>query len=211
APTTGRFYYYRVRTEGKNCMVFNPDARPEQDPMGVATVTKDANDANGGYFVVNMTGVYNRDLTDYKRGVKLNRQLKSVTIQDEFTPKSATNAYWIMHSPCTDNAVISPDRRTITMVKNGKTAYLRLVAPANAQFSVVNRSTTAINYLDETASIFSGVMAGKNSINTWYGKVQVKLTGLAGNTPVTVKVEFSGSATDNTTPLVPLASWTTSN
>jgi hypothetical protein len=211
APTRGRFYYYRVRTEGKNCMVFNPDARPEQDPMGAASVTKEANDAAGGYFVVNMTGAYNRDLSDYKRGIKLNRQLKSVTIQDEFTPKSATNAYWIMHSPCTDNAVIAPDRRTITMVKNGKTAYLRLVSPANAQFSVVNRSTSLINYLDETAPIFSGIMAGKNSINTWYGKVQVKLTGLAGNTPVTVKVEFSGSATDNTTPLVPLASWTTSN
>jgi hypothetical protein len=211
ATTRGRFYYYRVRTEGKNCMVFNPDARPEQDPMGVATVARDANDAAGGYFVVNMTGAYSRDLTDYRRGIKLNRQLKSVTIQDEFTPRAATNAYWIMHSPCTDNAVISPDRRTVTMVKNGKTAYLRVVSPANAQFSVVNRSTSIINYLDETAPVFSGIMAGKNSINTWYGKFQIRLSGLTANTPVTVKVEFSGSATDNTTPLVPLASWTTSN
>jgi hypothetical protein len=37
ATTPGRFYYYRVRTEGKSCIVFNPDARPEQDPTGKAT------------------------------------------------------------------------------------------------------------------------------------------------------------------------------
>jgi hypothetical protein len=211
ANNRGRFYYYRVRTEGKNCLVFNPDARPEQNPSGQATVGREANDGNGGYFVVNMNAPYQRDVNAYKRGIKLHRNTKRITIQDEFTPKTSSSVYWIMHSPCTDNAALSADRRTITLFKNGKTAYMRIVSPANAQFSVVNRSTSAINYLEETAPMFSAIMAGKNGINQWYGKVQIKLTGLPAGTPTTLRVDFSGSATDDTTPVVALDSWTTTN
>ena len=211
ATTRGRFYYYRVRTEGKNCLVFNPDARPEQNPDAQATVVKDANDGTGGYFVVNMGDVYSRDVSAYKRGVKLNRSSKTITVQDEFTPKTVSNAYWIMHSPCTDNAVISADGRTVTMTKNGKIAYLRLLSPANATFSLVNRSTSFVNYLEETAPIFSSIMSGKNGINQWYGKFHVKLTGLAAGVPTTVKVDFSGSSSSTSTPVTALDSWTTAN
>jgi hypothetical protein len=54
-------------------------------------------------------------------------------------------------------------------------------------------------------------MSGKNSINQWYGKLQIKLTGLAASTPVTVRVDFVKSTSTVVQPLIGLQSWTTSN
>jgi hypothetical protein len=97
------------------------------------------------------------------------------------------------------------------MTKNGKTYYARIAAPANASFSLVNRSETAINYLPETAPVFGTIMNGKNSINRWYGKLQIKLTGLAQGTPVTIRVDFVKTAGASVPALAPLDSWTTTN
>ncbi len=207
--TVGRFSYYKIRTEGKNALVFNPDARPEQNPLGKAVLESSANDNAGGYHVLNMTSCYSRDVTTYKRGIKLNRNTGIISIQDEFTPVKNSTVYWIMHSPSTDGLTISADGKTATMIKNGKTYYARIVSPANASFGLVNRSETAINYLDETAPIFSGIMSGKNKPNKWYGKLQIKLTDV--NAATTIRVDFL-KATSAVSPVVsPMASWTTTN
>lgn len=211
ATTKGRFYYYRVKTEGKNCLVFNPDARPEQNPDGSATLSTKAHDGSGGYHVIDLTNVYSRDVSAYKRGVKLNRNTGVITVQDEFTPKVTSTVYWLMHSPATDGLMISADGKTATMTKNGKTYYAVISSPANAVFDKVDRSATQINYLSETAPVFSGIMAGANSPNQWYGKLQIKMVGLASLIPVTVRVNFVKSLSVSIPPLTPLAGWTTSN
>ncbi len=211
ASNRGRFYYYRVRTEGKNCLVFNPDARPEQNPTGVATVLSKANDGIGGYHIVDLGSVYTRDVSTYKRGIKLNRSNGIITVQDEFTPSKESTVYWLMHSPATDGLVISSNGKTATMMKNGKTIYAIIQSPSTAIFEKVDRSTSQINYLPETSPIFSGIMAGKNTPNQWYGKLQIKMTGLAAATPVTVRVDFVRSLSVTTAPLTGLGTWTTGN
>lgn len=210
ANTPGRFYYYRVRTEGKNALVFNPDARPEQNPNGSASVDRQSADASGALYVLNLENVYNRDVSAYKRGIKLNRSQGIITIQDEFTPSNSnTTAYWIMHSPATDGCLISADGKTATMTKNGKVLYAVIKSPSNAQFQLINRSETTINYLSETQPIFNSVMTGKNSINKWYGKLQMKLSGVNGAT--TIRVDFVKSLSTSTPALTSLSSWTTTN
>ncbi len=211
ATTRGRFYYYRVKTEGKNSLVFNPDARPEQNPSGVATVVSKANDGTGGYHIIDLTSVYTRDVSAYKRGIKLNRSNGVITVQDEFAPNTTSTVYWLMHSPATDGLLISANGKTATMTKNGKTYYAVISSPANAVFEKVDRSATQINYLSETAPIFSGIMTGKNSPNQWYGKLQIKMNGLPALSPVTVRVDFVKSVSAAIPPLAALNSWTTSN
>ena len=156
-----------------------------------------------------MLGIYNRDVTAYKRGIKLNRNTGVITVQDEFTPKSSSTVYWLMHSPATDGMIISSDGKTATMAKNGKTFYAVIKSPSSASFVRVDRSTTSINYLTETAPIFSNIMNGKNGINQFYGKLQIKLSGVSG--PTNVRVDFVKSATTTTPALTSLSSWTTSN
>lgn len=208
ATTPGRFYYYRIRTESKNCLVFNPDARPEQNPSGAANFVKGEDAASGGFYIVDLKDVYSRDVTDYKRGIKLNRTKKTVTVQDEFTPKSSSLVYWLMQTNASDGTTISSDGRTATMVRNGKTIYAVLKSPATAVFEKVNRSTSSVLYLNETAPIFSSLMSGKNTNNQYYGKLQIRLLNVSG--PATVSVDFTSDPANVSTP-VALTNWTTSN
>ena len=116
-----------------------------------------------------------------------------------------------MHSPATDGLVISANGKIATMIKNGKTYYAVIQSPSNAVFEKVDRSISQINYLSETSIIFSSIMSGKNSINQWYGKLQIKLTGLVKAAPVTIRVDFVKNNLAVTPPLVNLTSWSTIN
>jgi hypothetical protein len=210
ANSRGRFYYYRIRTEAKSCIVFNPDARPEQNPTGVASVLNQTADNNGGFYIIDLTSCYSRDVTDYKRGIKLNRNLGLITVQDEFTPKNTSSLYWIAQSPATDGLVISNNGKTATMIKNGKTFYAYIKSPDNTTFEKVDRSEILINYLPETYQAFSSVMAGKNSANKWYGKLQIKLN-CSGQSKSILRIDFSASSGLSTPGLNNLSDWTTSN
>jgi hypothetical protein len=211
AATPGRFYYYRVRTEGKSAMVFNPDARPEQKPNGASSFTAQANDAAGGYYVLDLGDCYSRDVSSYKRGIKLRRTTGLITIQDEFVARGNGPAYWIMHSAATDGIAISGDGKRATMTKNGKQFHATIQAPSDAVFSVVHRNESGINYLSETAPIFNSIMNGKNSINRWYGKLQIKLNSTTPGEAKTIRVDFSKSLQATGATIVPLSGWTTGN
>ena len=211
ATNPGRFYYYKVRTEAKNCLVFNPDARPEQDLVGKATIKRESNDNTGGLYILNMTDCYSRDVSVYSRGIKLNRNSGIITIQDEFKPVATSTVYWIMHSPATDNLIISSDGKKATMTKNGKIFYAIIKSPSTARFEKVDRSETTINYLSETQPIFGSVMAAKNGINKWYGKLQIKLADVKNDGLTTVRVDFTQNSSALAPDLISMDNWTTTN
>ncbi len=208
--TRGRFYYYRVKTESKSCMVFSPDARPEQNPEGVASVIHEGADNDGGFYVLDLTSCYSRDVTYYKRGIKLNRSSGLITIQDEFILKNTSTVYWLGQSPATDGLIISNSGKTATMIKNGKTFYAFLKSPENAVFEIVDRSESTINYLPETSVIFFPVMAGKNSVNKWYGKLQIRFSGTAQSL-TTIRVDFSDLSNVTAPDITEIINWTTTN
>jgi hypothetical protein len=97
------------------------------------------------------------------------------------------------------------------MTKNGKQFHATIQAPSDAVFSVVHRNESGINYLSETAPIFSSVMNGKNSINRWYGKLQIKLNITTPGEAKTIRVDFSKSLQATGAAIVPLSGWTTGN
>lgn len=205
ANTTGRFYYYRVRSEGKSCLIFNPDARPEQNPKGTARLINQSIGDNGGFYVLDMSDVYKRDVDKYIRAIKLNRTTQTVTIQDEFIPKkSGSTIYWLGHTSQTGILALSSDKKVATCLKNGKSTLIRIVSPVAATFDIVQNSETDINYLDETRPIFSSVMKQKNPINRWYGKLQIKLQNISN--PTTITVEITNNNVNNN-PSVPIDEW----
>jgi hypothetical protein len=97
------------------------------------------------------------------------------------------------------------------MTKNGKQFHATIQSPSDAVFSVVHRNESGINYLTETASVFNSIMSGKNSINRWYGKLQIKLNNTTPGTATTVRVDFAKSLQTTDATIVPLSSWTTQN
>jgi hypothetical protein len=167
-------------------------------------------DNNGGFYVTDLTSCYSRDVTDYKRGIKLNRNSGIISIQDEFELKGSSTVYWIAHSTATDGLVISSDGKTATMVKNGKTFYAIIKSPVNATFEKIDRSESIINYLPVTYPIFSSIMNGKNTVNKWYGKLQVKLA-CPGATLMTFRIDFVESTGTSAPTLSKLENWTTEN
>ncbi len=206
--TPGRNYYYRVRTEGKSCVVFNPDARPMQNPTGVCIVEKELNDATGGCYVLNMNGIYSRDVSTYKRGIKLNRTTKVTSIQDEFSPLAASSLYWIMQT--TANVSINPSNKKMAKLTIGtNSVYAIIKSPDTAQFEYVPSSTGFVNYLTETKPIFSTIMIGKDQTNGGYGKLQFKLTGVTAST--TIRVDFVDAMTTVVPDITAVSNWTTSN
>jgi hypothetical protein len=132
-----------------------------------------------------------------------------MTVQDEFTPivKNST-IYWIMHSPATDGLSISIDGKVATLSKNGKIYYARIQSPAEATFSLTNRSTNSINYLSETKDIFNQIMLNKNGFNNYYGKLEIKLTNVSSST--NISVDFTANNMNGNI-LKTLDSWTSSN
>jgi hypothetical protein len=206
--TPGRFYYYRIRTEGKSCLVFNPDARPMQNPSGVCAIDRESNDAVGGFYVLDMTSPYNRDVTTYKRGIKVSRTNSITTVQDEFNPKTASSVYWIAHTSATVS--VNPLNKKIAKLTIGTSSiYAVIKSPDNATFEYVPASNSFVNYLTETKNIFSTIMVGKDQINSSYGKLQFKLTNIA--VPTTIRVDFLDNYTSAVPDMVPLSGWSTAN
>lgn len=207
--TPGRFYYYRVKSESKNCLVVNPDGRPEQNPNGKAVLISQANDAVGGYFQFSLTDCYNRDMSLYNRGIKINRTNGAILVQDECVLRSESVVYWLMQTPATDALTFSADGRSVGLSRNGKTLYAVIRSPANATFEKVDRSPNQINYLGESAPYFSAIMSGKNPFNPYFGKLQIKLPKASGK--VTIAVEFVNKLPVSISEPVPMLLWTTSN
>jgi hypothetical protein len=209
ALTAGRYYYYRVKSESKNCIIVNPDSRPEQKPDGKAFLLSQASDASGGYFQFSLTDCYSRDMLLYNRGIKINRTTGTMLVQDEFTLKSESLVYWLMQTPATDALILSADGRSAGLTRNGKTLYAVIRSPANASFEKVARSPNQILYLPETAPYFSGIMNGKNPNNPYFGKLQIRLPKLSGK--ITISVEFVTKPPISIADPIPMATWTTQN
>lgn len=180
----GRYYYYRVRTEGKSCLVINPDARPEQNPEGKATLLSSGND----YYCIDLTDCYKRDVKSYKREIKLDNNT-SIIIKDEFELiNDNNNVYWIAQTPKADFFELSDDKKTVRYYENGKELFIKLISPADVFFQVINPNLYEANYLEATKNIFS-IMNGKNPINKWYGKLQINMENIKkGQYNIQVKI-----------------------
>lgn len=199
--TTGRFSYYRTRAEGKSVVVINPDARPEQDPKGVAAVVRQGRDSH----LLDLSQCYSRDVTAYRRGVAIDRARRAVIVQDEFTLRNpGSTVYWLMHTSAIPGYSVAPDKRSVTLTQEGRQVVFRILSPSSATFEVVPPSDTDILFLDETRPIFSDRIGTLNQVNKGFGKLQIRLSDLSG--PQTICVECADVAAPVGT-VVPLDNW----
>jgi hypothetical protein len=134
----GRWHFYRMRAEGKNCLVFNHSNRPDQDEKGTARVIRQASTADAGYYILDLGEVYNRDVIHYERGIKLDRKKQIITIQDEFTTREKSTVWWSMHTQA--SICISGNGKTAYLTQNNKQLMVTLSGAGKARFSVMPAS-----------------------------------------------------------------------
>jgi hypothetical protein len=134
----GRFHMYRLRAEGKNTLVFNPDMRPDQNPDGRAAFERILTRHDDAMAILNLTGVYERDAWRVRRGVGLRNKRQTVVIQDELQAKKPSQVWWSMHTLAT--VELLQNGRVAILTMGDKRLWMEIQAPFHASFSVMDAS-----------------------------------------------------------------------
>lgn len=115
----GRWHFYRLRAEGKNCLIINPDTRPDQDEQGEAKLVQRISTTQEAQYTLELTSCYNRDVDFYFRTVQLNRSTESIVIKDSLRTKGTSRLWWQLHTKA--KIKLGPDGRSATLHLHGKT------------------------------------------------------------------------------------------
>lgn len=177
-PTSSqRWHFYRLRAEGKNCVVFNPDYRADQNPKQEAVSKNFFHSSDKvGSGAINLNMIHDRDVNTYTRGFRLDREHKMITIQDDIAAKSDKDIWWSMHTRA--NVALSADKKTAVLTLNGKSLKATLRAPQDGEFQVLNAT-----YLEGRTFPLT-----RNSSNSNFRKLAINLPE-AKNT--LIRVEFT--------------------
>jgi Heparinase II/III-like protein/Domain of unknown function (DUF4962) len=128
-----RWHYYRLRTEGHNCLTVDGE---NQSPTAKAQVIAFGDQADRSFAVADLTSAYKNKLSDSRRGIAL-LPGNDVIVQDEFEAPSAVSVVWHFHTRA--KVVISADGTKATLEQLYKGAPVQLngliLAPAGAKFT----------------------------------------------------------------------------
>jgi hypothetical protein len=130
-----RFHLYRLRGEGKNVLVFNPDARPDQNPQGKALVQRIRSDADSALAIVDLSKIYSRDVLHYRRGLALRNKRSTVWVRDEFSCRKSSDVYWFMHT--IGSLELKNEGRTALIHQGAQSLRVQILTPSHAKFEIM--------------------------------------------------------------------------
>lgn len=129
-----RFTYYRLRAEGHNTLVINPEPAPDQDPHAESAIIKFSPAAGNPFAIADLSDAYAKNAVKVRRGIAMPGR-KQLLVQDEVQAKAAADLWWFMHT--TAEIEIGPDGTTATL-KQGKSRLMaRILSPGKAVFKVM--------------------------------------------------------------------------
>ncbi|MBQ2793156.1 MAG: heparinase II/III family protein [Clostridia bacterium] len=128
---------YRVRAEGHNVMIFNPDGDYCMRYGGRAKICEYGFSDEISYAVGNLSKAYREDfgITSYKRGVTLYKKECAALIVDEVTAEKPLDAFWFAHTRA--EICVSDDGKSAVLSQNGKRLYARIIEGKGAKFTVM--------------------------------------------------------------------------
>ena len=134
---------YRVRDEGHNVVIFNPDSDYSMKFGGRAYIKKAASKEDGGFAIGELSQAYRDEfgVISYRRGAKLASKRRVATIQDEIRlTSSVADLYWFAHTRA-DIEILSGGRSAV-LTQNGK-KLLATIVKGEGKFSVMNAEPMA--------------------------------------------------------------------
>lgn len=134
-PDGSRWQYYRKRAEGNNTLVLDPDAGPDQDPLGASCIETVYATERAAVAVTDLSPAY-PDAT-VRRGVGLIDSRRECYVRDEITAPEGP-LWWFAHSA----ADLHVDGRRATLEREDERITAAIVAPEDATFQV--RDTTPL-------------------------------------------------------------------
>ena len=129
--------FYRVRAEGHNTLVINPDKNPDQDPKASAMFTHFVSAKSQALATLDLTDAYKKDAAKVIRTYGLERGSR-LTVTDKITCKKPSEIWSFFHTQA--EVELSGDKRTALLKQGGKTLRVRLKLPADGGFELMPAS-----------------------------------------------------------------------
>jgi hypothetical protein len=192
----GRWHFYRLRAEGKNCLVVNPGIRFDQNEKGVAVMVREGERGDKTFYQVDLSDCYARDVTAYSRGIRLDRKTKMITVQDELNLRQPSDLWWQLHTKAAID--ISKDGRTATLRMDGKSMTVRIVKPSSG-----------VRFTELPATYIPGrsFPLTRNSENTGFRKLSIRHSS-AGDAVVSVDfIPMEGAASKTKDRYESMSTW----
>jgi hypothetical protein len=129
-----RWTYYRLRAEGHNTLVLNPNGSPDQDPAANARITRFQPGDDRAFAIADLTPAYRRTARRVWRGVALLAR-DSTLVQDEIEADKAVTLWWFMHTRA--EVSIQKDGQAANLQQAGARLRAEILSPAGARFEVM--------------------------------------------------------------------------
>ena len=126
-----RWMYYRLRAEGHNTLLLDPNAGPDQDPKAETKMVRFEFKPERAFGIADITAAYT-NASKVLRGIALLNR-RDVLVEDEIDGKQSGNIWWFLHSA----AAIRASGAQAELELNGKKLFARILSPANAKFEVL--------------------------------------------------------------------------
>ena len=127
-----RYDYYRLRAEGHNTLLINPDRTGGQPLQAVAKIRRYRSNPKFALAVADLTPAYARQAKRVERGLAM-IQRRSVLVEDEVVARHA-EVWWFMHTPA--RIQLSADACAATLSQGNVALVAHILAPADARFEV---------------------------------------------------------------------------
>ena len=121
--------FYRIRAEGHNTLVINPDRGPDQKIDAVAKMVR----FGDGTAVVDLSDAYAGKARRVTRTFDM-KDRKAVVVTDRVEAEAPVEMWWFAHTEA--EVKLDASRRRATLSRHGKRFEVQLLAPAGAVFEV---------------------------------------------------------------------------
>jgi hypothetical protein len=130
-----RWNYYRLRAEGQNTLVINPDGKPDQDPAAATKIIRFDSSPKRAFTIADLTPAYAKNARRVWRGIALLDRDK-ILVQDEIQADKPVEVWWFMHTPA--SVSIESDGRAANLQQVGAQLRAVILSPLEAKFQIMD-------------------------------------------------------------------------
>lgn len=129
--------YYRMRAEGQNTVLINPDARPDQIPTARGRMIDFVSKPKGAYAVLDLTNALSvLKVSDAKRGMLFAHNRRAIVLQDEISLLKPGEVWWFAHTQA--DIIVAPDGKSAILSQNGKQLSAVITSDQDARFTIMD-------------------------------------------------------------------------
>jgi hypothetical protein len=129
-----RWEFYRLRAEGHNTLVINPDGGPDQELDAFAALETQF-EADRASATVDLSQAYAGRARRVRRTLSMVDR-SYVLIEDEVETDAPADVWWFLHTEA--EVELNDQMRTATLRANGKRVVVKIEAPTEACFQIMD-------------------------------------------------------------------------